>query len=76
VTSAADLVCACKDLECVQSASGSAMGRYLDVDSGDVSQTELDAQSRRFCSCVGAAIGATLGEALPVSSVSVSLRCD
>ncbi|HEY1546896.1 MAG TPA: hypothetical protein VGG28_03715, partial [Kofleriaceae bacterium] len=58
-----------------QSVSGSPMGRYLDVDSGDVSAGELAAQSQRFCECLGTAVAGTLAGALPLTSVSVSLNC-
>ena len=78
VTSAADAMCACKDLDCVQDAqstSGSAMGRYLDIESGDISAGELAAQSQRFCGCLGNAIAGSLAGALPLTSVSVSLNC-
>ncbi|HEY3804092.1 MAG TPA: hypothetical protein VGL61_15860 [Kofleriaceae bacterium] len=79
MTGWADAVCACKDLDCAQHAAAArGSASWLDIDYGEVTETQLGAELQRYCGCYGNALGKELTKALPVpaSMLSVSMQMD
>ena len=79
VTKSADAMCACDKLECAQGVMaqrGDALGKYLDIDADAAASDQMEGQQKRYCDCLGKAIGNELANALPVpAKVDMSIKC-